>query len=192
MRRITIFGIIAALCVAISAWAVWRAAQPADETAPASTAAVTTGSPPPPRAPDRPPARPYALGLSISPGFYGLRGTAAALNSPAADQRLLTELSCERISFDGGAGICLERGVLDLTSRVTATVFGPDFKARYSVPIDARRRAGHVWQDRCGRGAARRHVGRQRRRLGQTAAVGREPAIGRHRAVMRRIAGCLH
>jgi hypothetical protein len=35
-------------------------------------------------------------------------------------------------------------------------------------------------------------VGRQRRRLGQTAAVGREPAIGRHRAVMRRIAGCLH
>lgn len=136
MKRFALFSVVAALCVAISGWAVWRAAQFADQTAPASTATATTGLPAPPPAPARLPARPYALGLSISPGFYGLRGTAAALNSTAADQRHLTELSCERISFDGGAGICLERGVLDLTSRVSATVFGPDFKARYSVPID--------------------------------------------------------
>jgi hypothetical protein len=129
VKRIAIFGIITAICVAGGVWAVLQAAQPPTPqptAAPAVPAPVVVPLP----------SRPHVIGLSISPGFYGLRGVAAGLSvdAPAAD-RYATELSCERISFNGDSGICLERAVLEFTSRVTATVFGPDYKARYSLPI---------------------------------------------------------
>jgi Tol biopolymer transport system component len=138
MKRIVLFGVIAAFCVTGGAWAVLQAAQPTPVPTPvviANPGASTSDANAP--AISQPPARPHVIGLSISPGFYGLRGVAASFvhNAPSAD-RYASDLACERISFNGESGICLERGVLEMTSRVTATVFGPDFKARYSLPVD--------------------------------------------------------
>jgi Tol biopolymer transport system component len=133
MNRAAVFGIIAAACIAVGGYAVWQAGRITAPNAPGDSTAPPTTTPSVAK-----PQTPYLLGLSVSPGFYGLRGTALGVTAGSTPEsaRFFSDLSCERVSYAAGVGICVQRSVLEMSSSVSATLFDANFGVLRSIPLD--------------------------------------------------------
>ena len=64
---------------------------------------------------------------------YGRLGLVAA--SDPTGPRALSPLSCDRVDFEGGLGLCLERPTSGLFITTSATIFNAHFKALHTVPL---------------------------------------------------------
>ena len=124
-----------ALAVGYPAWIIWRAKTGSSHT-------QTQGTPEPMALPEELEAiqtEPHLIFLRQAGPHYGL--VTLATIEPAL-QTAQTALACDRIHYAAGNGICL---IYDTSSpaedllapiQAWATLFGPDFKPRYQLPIE--------------------------------------------------------
>lgn len=127
-RRLAVLsGLCSLLCLALSGPAL-RAAL--------GTAAADTGAGPPqmPVPADGLGGGPWLLFRDTTLGpDYGRLGMVAA-DDPAG-RRALTSMSCDRVDFEGGVGLCLELPDSGVAPTTTATVFDARFHPLHTVAL---------------------------------------------------------
>ena len=75
----------------------------------------------------------YVLFRNTAPGAdFGRLGLSPP-TIPAGPQAL-TSLSCDRVDFEGGVGLCLTRPTSGCSSRTSAIVFNAQFKMLHRWP----------------------------------------------------------
>jgi hypothetical protein len=130
MRRVVIFLVICAIAIAASAFSVLRSRLNPAPLVPAGQSTL--------------PQMPVPSG-GIGNGSYLLfRSTThdddyGRLSIVAADDpsgpRAFTSLSCDRVDFEGGLGLCLTRPTTGIVTGTSAVVFNPHFKVLRRVPL---------------------------------------------------------
>jgi hypothetical protein len=124
---------VAALAVALVAAFGWLGPTPARPGGPPAAAGSGEGAPSIPRL-DQMPSPPFVMVRSlIADDSHGRVGV-AALAAPDGP-RFITPLTCERVFFAAGRGVCLTLGVEGLTTVYAAEVFDATFQSRGRVPL---------------------------------------------------------
>ncbi|NUO47755.1 MAG: hypothetical protein HOV80_02740 [Polyangiaceae bacterium] len=123
VSRRLLFGVIALVTLgAAGAYVAVRARQARPHAAGASAASTSVGEGP----------RVLFRNLSQADGSFGQVGQ-LALGVDAAE-RSLASLSCVRLHYAAGRGLCLEGGG-SLTEPATLRTFGSDFTPRWTLPL---------------------------------------------------------
>jgi len=106
------------LRAALGGTAVAGAVQPPEMPVPLE--GLTTGS--------------YLLFRNTTPGpDYGRAGLVAAIDP--SGPRAITGLSCDRVDFEGGVGLCLNRPTTGLLVSTTAVIFDAHFRSLHEVEL---------------------------------------------------------
>ena len=101
-----------------------------------SASAVRTGNTPAAETPRllSPPPRPYVMVRSMVADESFNHIALVPLDAPEGP-RFVTPLSCERVFYAGGRGVCLMIGLAGMTTTYTAEVFDDQFRSTGRVPL---------------------------------------------------------
>ncbi len=122
-RRLALFGVVALVTLgAAGTYVAVRARQTRSQAVGASVPSTSVGEGP----------RVLFRNLSPGDGSFGQVGQMAL--GAGASERSLAPLSCVRLHYAAGRGLCLEGGG-SLTEPATLRTFGSDFKPRWTLPL---------------------------------------------------------